>query len=182
MAQVDEAEKEASEVLHSLLSVERIEKTEVILENNENQSPSSQSFQSNPTTGSDVVEGEAQMQWSTPVALTAHSIFSTIDGNNHFQQNQMDDQQVVIWEGHAIQVDNTNQHINTIYASPMEEAPQSPKRQNNTSTTTKSKTPPKSTKKKQPLKKKKKSLVDTNASGNDSTKLEESSAQRVKSG
>jgi hypothetical protein len=133
MAQVDEAEKEASEVLHSLLSVERIEKTEVILENNENQSPSSQSFQSNPTTGSDVVEGEAQMQWSTPVALTAHSIFSTIDGNNHFQQNQMDDQQVVIWEGHAIQVDNTNQHINTIYASPMEEAPQSPKRQNNTS-------------------------------------------------
>ncbi|CAH1378169.1 unnamed protein product [Tenebrio molitor] len=59
----------------------------------------------------------------------------------------------------------------------MEEAPQSPKRQNNTSTTTKSKTPPKSTKKKQPLKKKKKSLVDTNASGNDSTKLEESSAQ-----
>lgn len=96
MAQVDEAEKEASEVLHSLLSVERIEKTEVILENNENQSPSSQSFQSNPQQSSEVsVEGEAQMQWQTPVAITAHSIFSTIDGNN-FQQTQMDDQQVVV--------------------------------------------------------------------------------------
>ncbi|RZB40168.1 hypothetical protein BDFB_002331, partial [Asbolus verrucosus] len=181
MAQVDEAEKEASEVLHSLLSVERIEKTEVILENNENQSPSSQSFQSNPPTGNDVVEGETPMQWPTPVALTAHSIFSTIDGNNHFQQNQMDDQQV-IWEGHAIQVDNGNQqpqHINTIYASPIEETPQSPpKRQNNnTNNSTKSKTPPKSTKKKPPPKKKKKSLIDANSGGNDSTKLEESSAQ-----
>nr|XP_015840511.1 PREDICTED: uncharacterized protein LOC107399218 isoform X1 [Tribolium castaneum]XP_015840538.1 PREDICTED: uncharacterized protein LOC107399218 isoform X1 [Tribolium castaneum] len=170
MAQVDEAEKEASEVLHSLLSVERIEKTEVILENNENQSPSSQSFQSNPQPSTDVVEGEAQMQWQAPVAITAHSIFSTIDGNNHFQQNQMDDQQVVIWEGHAIQVDNANPHINTIYTSPIEETPQSPKRQN-----TKSKTPPKPTKKKPAPKKKKKTIADN--AGNDSTKLEESAAQ-----
>lgn len=96
MAQVDEAEKEASEVLHSLLSVERIEKQEVILETTENESPSSQSFQSNPATTSEVVENDAQMQWSAPVALTAHSIFSTIEGNNHFQQNQIEDQQVVV--------------------------------------------------------------------------------------
>lgn len=97
MAQVDEAEKEASEVLHSLLSVERIEKAEVILESNGNQSPPSQTYQSNPPgSGTEVVENETQMQWQAPVALTAHSIFSTIDGNNHFQQNQMDDQQVVV--------------------------------------------------------------------------------------
>lgn len=96
MAQVDEAEKEASEVLHSLLSVERIEKQEVILESPENESPSSQSFPSNPANASEVGENDAQMQWSAPVALTAHSIFSTIEGNTHFQQNQIEDQQVVV--------------------------------------------------------------------------------------
>lgn len=96
MAQVDEAEKEASEVLHSLLSVERIEKQEVILESPENESPSSQSFPSNSANGNEVGENDAQMQWSAPVALTAHSIFSTIEGNTHFQQNQIEDQQVVV--------------------------------------------------------------------------------------
>lgn len=84
----------------------------------------------------------------------------------------------MIWEGHAIQVDNTNQHINTIYTtSSIEETDQSPKRQNTTTVTAaiKSKTPTKVTKKKQPPKKKKKTLIDVNT--NDSTKLEESSVQ-----
>lgn len=91
MAAVDSAEKEASEVLHTLLSVERIEKQE---ENGENQSPSSHSFQSNPTGANDGQEGDSQIQWHTPVSIS-HSLFSTIDPNSHFSQ-AMDDQQVVV--------------------------------------------------------------------------------------
>lgn len=93
MAQTD-TEKEASEVLHTLLSVERIEKQEqIIVDNTENQSPSSHSFQSNPTTGSDAGENETQLQWHTPVSIS-HSLFSAIDANSHFTQ-AIDDQQVV---------------------------------------------------------------------------------------
>ncbi|KAJ8986251.1 hypothetical protein NQ317_009959, partial [Molorchus minor] len=106
MAGVDTAEKEASEVLHTLLSVERIEKQEEICEN---QSSSSHSFQSNPT-AADGQEGESHIQWHTPVSIS-HSLFSTIDPNSHFPQS-MDDQQV-IWEGHAIVDPETN--IGTIY-------------------------------------------------------------------
>lgn len=87
----DAAEKEASEVLHSLLSVERIEKQEIIVDGNDNQSPSSHSFHSNPS-ATDVTDGETTIQY-TPVSIS-HSLFSAIDGTNHFS-NAMDDQQVV---------------------------------------------------------------------------------------
>ncbi|KAJ8926823.1 hypothetical protein NQ314_020671 [Rhamnusium bicolor] len=169
MADVDTAEKEASEVLHSLLSVERIEKQE---ENGENQSPSSHSFQSNPATGSDGQEGESQIQWHTPVSIS-HSLFSAIDPNNHFSQT-MDDQQV-IWEGHAIVDPDAN--INTIYTGhPVVESEggeESPKRQNPPNG--KSKASTKGAKKKVPVKKKKKPN-ESNPS-DDPTKLEESAAQ-----
>lgn len=94
MSQVDAAEKEASEVLHSLLSVERIEKQEVIIDGTEDPSPSSHSFQSNPAATSENAEGESQIQWHTPVSIS-HSLFSAIEANNHFPQ-AMDDQQVVV--------------------------------------------------------------------------------------
>lgn len=94
MAKVEAAEKEASEVLHSLLSVERIEKQETIMES-ENQSPTSHSFQANSTPGTEVVS-EAQIQWHTPVSISTHSLFSTIDGNNQFNQT-IEDPQVVVF-------------------------------------------------------------------------------------
>lgn len=94
MSRVDAAEKEASEVLHSLLSVERIEKQEVIIEHVENPSPTSHSFQSNPS--NEGAEAESQIQWHTPVSISTHSLFSTIDTNNHFAQT-IDDQQVVVF-------------------------------------------------------------------------------------
>lgn len=93
MAQTD-TEKEASEVLHTLLSVERIEKQEqIIVDGGANQSPSSHSFQSNPTTGSDAGETESQLQWHTPVSIS-HSLFSGIDASSQFAQ-AIDEQQVV---------------------------------------------------------------------------------------
>lgn len=92
MSEVDAAEKEASEVLHSLLSVERIEKQEVIVDG-ENPSPSSHSFHSNPTT-TDGTDGDSHIQWHTPVSIS-HPLFSAIDTNNHFPQT-IDDQQVVV--------------------------------------------------------------------------------------
>lgn len=94
MSRVDAAEKEASEVLHSLLSVERIEKQEVIIDHVENPSPTSHSFQSNPS--NEGAEGESQIQWHTPVSISTHSLFSTIDTNSHFPQT-IDDQQVVVF-------------------------------------------------------------------------------------
>lgn len=94
MSRVDAAEKEASEVLHSLLSVERIEKQEVIIDHVEDPSPNSHSFQSNPTSN-EGAEGESQIQWHTPVSISTHSLFSTIDTNTHFPQT-IDDQQVVV--------------------------------------------------------------------------------------
>lgn len=85
MAAVDSAEKEASEVLHTLLSVERIEKQEDLGDNH--------SYQSNQSVGNDGQE-EAQIQWHTPVSIS-HSLFPTIAASGHFTQN-MDEQQVVV--------------------------------------------------------------------------------------
>ncbi|KAF5275359.1 hypothetical protein FQR65_LT04187 [Abscondita terminalis] len=169
MARVDAAEKEASEVLHSLLSVERIEKQEVIVTKGEHPSPSSHSFQSNPTNSSDGTEGDQQIQWHTPVSISTHSLFSAIDANNQFPQT-LDDQQV-IWEGHTIQVDHDQQNIGTIYTTnnPLDAPPDSPKR-------AKPKTPPKTPKKKPAIKKKKKG-ANTSGTGNEPTKLEESAVQ-----
>lgn len=94
MSHVDAAEKEASEVLHSLLSVERIEKQEIIIEAVDN-SPS-HSYHSNPGTNSDHTDADTSIQWHTPVAISTHSLFSAIDTNNQFPQS-MDDQQVVVF-------------------------------------------------------------------------------------
>ncbi|KAB0801322.1 hypothetical protein PPYR_05676 [Photinus pyralis] len=170
MARVDAAEKEASEVLHSLLSVERIEKQEIIVERGDNPSPSSHSFQSNPTNSSDGTEGDPQIQWHTPVSIATHPLFSAIEANNQFPQT-MDDQQV-IWEGHTIQVEHEPQNIGTIYTtgSTTEAPPSSPKRN-------KPKTSPKNSKKKPPIKKKKKNGATGATGGNIPTKLEESAVQ-----
>lgn len=94
MAKVEAAEKEASEVLHSLLSVERIEKQESSIMDSENHSPTSHNFQTNTASGTEVVS-EAQIQWHTPVSISTHSLFSTIEGNNQFNQT-IDDSQVVV--------------------------------------------------------------------------------------
>nr|XP_023028044.1 uncharacterized protein LOC111516096 [Leptinotarsa decemlineata] len=166
MASVDSAEKEASEVLHTLLSVERIEKQE---ENGENHT-TSHSFQTAPTVVTENQDGESQIQWHTPVSIS-HSLFSTIDASGHFAQN-MDDQQV-IWEGHTI-VDPETNNINTIYTShPIEESEtgdESPR----VSTNGKPKSPSK-IKKKIPMKKKRK--LGEGGLSSDPTKLEESASQ-----
>lgn len=89
MTSVDTAEKEASEVLHSLLSVERIEKQE---EGCDNSPPT---FQATAvTTTAEVQEGDSQIQWHGPVSMS-HPLFSAIEANAHFSQN-MDEQQVVV--------------------------------------------------------------------------------------
>lgn len=104
-----DTEKEASEVLHTLLSVERIEKSDPLADSDH----STSSFPSSCKIESDNTESEAQIQWhSTPVSIS-QSLFSSIDNNSHFQQS-MDDQQVVIWEDHTI-VDGDNQTIENMY-------------------------------------------------------------------
>lgn len=172
MARVDAAEKEASEVLHSLLSVERIEKTEPIIveaATTEDVAQVTHTFQTTQTTATDASGTEAQIHWHAPVSL-----FSAIDANSQFTQG-MDEQQVVIWEGHTIQVDDPSvagNHINTIYtATPVEEIvePSSPKRPKINKTPTKP-----AQKKKAVVKKKKKATV---PESNEPTKLEESAAQ-----
>ncbi|XP_017778691.1 PREDICTED: uncharacterized protein LOC108564232 [Nicrophorus vespilloides] len=172
MARVDAAEKEASEVLHSLLSVERIEKQEVIVTDRQNDE--NQQFQTNP----EDQEHDGQIQWHTPIISTP-SLFSTIEANNQFTQ-AMDDHHVVIWEGHTIQVDTDPTQLNTIYTTtapeattPMLEEIQEPEEKEPKKV--KVKTPPKG-KKKLPLKKKKKGTVEV-VGNNDPTKLEESAVQ-----
>lgn len=167
MARVDAAEKEASEVLHSLLSVERIVKPEqqVIVERSQDDQTSGTYQTAQPTTN-DGTDSEGQIQWHTPVSIS-HSLFSTIDANNQYPQ-PMDEQQVVIWEGHTIQVEDP---MNTIYTttSVEEMSPNSPKKP-------KVKSPKTNVKKKPPLKKKKKGNPAIDESNNP-TKLEESAAQ-----
>ncbi|KAK9889221.1 hypothetical protein WA026_004499 [Henosepilachna vigintioctopunctata] len=184
MAQVDAAEKEASEVLHSLLSVERIEKQETIIVDvgDENHSPSN-TYQGNQPKN-DASEAEATLQWTSPVQLGTHPLFSTIETNGHFTHS-MDDHQVVIWDGASIQVepDAHKYNVNTIYtttevvddADDMEDVT-SPKNVNQSRNCIKNKTPPKNNKKKTPVKKKKK-IESSESISNDPTKLEESSTQ-----
>ncbi|XP_050497166.1 uncharacterized protein LOC126878467 isoform X1 [Diabrotica virgifera virgifera] len=154
----DSAEKEASEVLHTLLSVERIEKQEDVVEN--------QTYQT--STSADGQE-EAHIQWHTPVSIS-HSLFSAIDASGHFTHN-LDEQQVVIWEGHTIVDPESN--INTIYTGhsieESETGDESPKGPENEI----KKENPKA-KKKITVKKKKKIV---NGVPNDPTKIEESAAQ-----
>lgn len=86
MSSVDSAEKEASEVLQTLLSVERIEKQE----DNE----TTHTFQAAQATVSEGPEGETQIHWHTPVSIS-HSLFSAMDQNTHFVPG-INDQQVVV--------------------------------------------------------------------------------------
>lgn len=98
MARVDAAEKEASEVLHSLLSVERIEKSDqvIVVATGGNPTPS-QTFQSHTPNTGDTAQGDSQIQWHTPVSIATQSLFTAInEANTHFPQT-MDDQQVVVF-------------------------------------------------------------------------------------
>ncbi|XP_044765582.1 uncharacterized protein LOC123321863 isoform X2 [Coccinella septempunctata] len=183
MAQVDAAEKEASEVLHSLLSVERIESKEgIIVDTGDDNQSTTNTYQTAQTKNAENGENEATLQWHTPVQLGTHSLFSTIDGHSHFTHT-MDDHQV-IWGGTSLQVEPEHKYnVNTIYTTTqvieneenLEEP--SPKIQNHIrSTNIKNKNPPKINIKKTPLKKKKK-VEPIESVANDPTKLEESSAQ-----
>ncbi|GJQ66767.1 hypothetical protein Trydic_g18536 [Trypoxylus dichotomus] len=171
------AEKEASEVLHSLLSVERVEKQEIIIEGADDPTTGSHTFQTTTNT-TEQNENESQLQWRTPVSIS-HSIFSTIDSNSQFPQTIGDQQ--VIWEGHTIQVDPDPQHINTIYTTAAPVAPVVAVEEQRQTTAvvspkkTKNKNSPKGNKK-VPVKKKKKGSLSPDASS-DPTKLEESATQ-----
>ncbi|XP_066248681.1 uncharacterized protein [Euwallacea similis] len=96
--------KEASEVLHSLLS-----------EKQDGEMDENQSHNTNFNQEADVsvgTEEQAAIHY-TPVSIS-HSYFSTIDGTSTFPT--IDDPQVVIWEGHAI-VDPLDSNLTAIYAS-----------------------------------------------------------------
>lgn len=87
MTSVDSAEKEASEVLHTLLSVERIEKQE--------DNDTAHTYQTAQATVTEGPEGETQIHWHTPVSIS-HSLFSTMDQNTHFVPG-INEQQVVVF-------------------------------------------------------------------------------------
>lgn len=98
MARVDAAEKEASEVLHSLLSVERIEKPEqvIVVATGNNTSAQGQTFQTVVAPGTETGDGVSQIQWHTPVSIATQSLFTAInEANNHFPQ-AIDEEQVVV--------------------------------------------------------------------------------------
>lgn len=159
-AQVDAAEKEASEVLHSLLSVERIEKQELMIED---EPKITQTFEAqNPTNTNE----DQPLQWHSSVPLGTHSLFSTIDSNNHFTQS-IEDPQVIIWDG-TIQVEPEEQK--DMYNTEIEEDSEPTKKQN--SNPLEKQKPLQKTKKKIPIKKKKKGDVNS-----DPTKLEDSAIQ-----
>lgn len=97
MTRVDAAEKEASEVLHSLLSVERIEKPEQVILVTTAGTGSTQdqgAFQGTPNQSTD--GRDSQVQWHTPVSIATQSLFTAInETNNHFPST-IDEQQVVV--------------------------------------------------------------------------------------
>lgn len=105
MEVVNPAEKEASEVLHSLLSVERrsVDSKEAIIV----------SIPSDQNGGNDYGENA---QWHTPV-MGQHSVFE-IGTQNMQQHNYNGHQEQVLWQGHTIQVENGNnlQAIPTTYS------------------------------------------------------------------
>lgn len=93
MEVVNPAEKEASEVLHSLLSVERrsVDSKEAIIV----------SIPSDQNGGGDYGENA---QWHTPV-MGQHPVFEITSQN--LQQHQYNGhQEQVLWQGHTIQVEN----------------------------------------------------------------------------
>ncbi|GLH15342.1 Protein of unknown function, partial [Gryllus bimaculatus] len=94
MEQVDAAEKEASEVLHSLLSVERIEKQSLVTDPNNQQVVVVTTSDANPSLNNiqgDNVTSENQdqnaIQWHTPVTVH-HALFTNMQKQQQPQQQQ----------------------------------------------------------------------------------------------
>lgn len=102
MGLVDPAEKEASEVLHSLLSVERVEKQEDEIADDHDYPDEVKVFHSHCGSASDSVDAEI-IQWHTPVAMSAHSLFGNLD--------TIVDEQVVIWDNETEQLDETIEQV-----------------------------------------------------------------------
>ncbi|CAG9770005.1 unnamed protein product [Ceutorhynchus assimilis] len=169
--QEDPAVEEASEVLHTRLTKEEIEELEIIVDGNDNQSSSSRPLHKNAAT-TNVANAETTIQYA-PVSVS-HSIFSSIDGANHYSSS-MDDQQVVIWEGTIVE-DPTDSNMQPIY--PVDEPEETPVvilRASKTTPKDKSQVPSTYAKKKVlPTKRKRKTPL---PSSNEPTKLEESPAQ-----
>ncbi|XP_022126285.1 uncharacterized protein LOC111000964 [Pieris rapae] len=94
MEVVNPAEKEASEVLHSLLSVERrsVDSKEAIIV----------SIPSDQNGGGEYGESA---QWHTPV-MGQHSVFELGGSQNMQQHNYNGHQEQVLWQSHTIQVEN----------------------------------------------------------------------------
>lgn len=86
--------KEASEVLHTLLSVERIEKSDNETDSN------FQSLQTTRVSGSS--DGETQIHWHDPVPL-----FSTLDQTSHFVPG-INEQQVVVFRSIVLFITTNN--------------------------------------------------------------------------
>ncbi|XP_063617057.1 uncharacterized protein LOC134790173 [Cydia splendana] len=94
MEVVNPAEKEASEVLHSLLSVERrsVDSKEAIIV----------AIPQDQNGGGEYGESA---QWHTPV-MGQHSVFEMGASQNMQQHNYNGHQEQVLWQGHTIQVEN----------------------------------------------------------------------------
>lgn len=105
MEVVNPAEKEASEVLHSLLSVERrsVDSKEAIIV----------SIPSDQNGGGEYGESA---QWHTPV-MGQHSVFEMGAPQNMQQHNYNGHQEPVLWQGHTIQVENGDASMQGIATS-----------------------------------------------------------------
>ncbi|XP_041975652.1 uncharacterized protein LOC121730603 [Aricia agestis] len=105
MEVVNPAEKEASEVLHSLLSVERrsVDSKEAIIV----------AIPADQNGGGEYGESA---QWHTPV-MGQHSVFELGGPQNMQQHNYNGHQEQVLWQGHTIQVENGNANIQGMSAS-----------------------------------------------------------------
>ncbi|XP_049873563.1 uncharacterized protein LOC126372067 isoform X2 [Pectinophora gossypiella] len=94
MEVVNPAEKEASEVLHSLLSVERrsVDSKEAIIV-------------AIPSDQNGAAEYGESAQWHTPV-MGQHSVFEMTNSQSMQQHTYNGHQEQVLWQGHTIQVEN----------------------------------------------------------------------------
>ncbi|PSN51117.1 hypothetical protein C0J52_07971 [Blattella germanica] len=111
MERVDAAEKEASEVLHSLLSVERVEKQSheidqnqqvVVVTSKESVIPSQ--TDNNVTVLEQDQDGSGVVQWHTPVTTVHQALFTDI--HEVAPQFTTLTGEPVIWQGHTIQVEH----------------------------------------------------------------------------
>ncbi|KAJ9590944.1 hypothetical protein L9F63_016042 [Diploptera punctata] len=112
MEQVAAAEKEASEVLHSLLSVERVEKQTHEIDQNQQvvvvttKAPDNSVQTGNNGSSLDPDQDPANVvQWHTPVTTVHQALFTDIHEVSP-QFTPLTVGEPVIWQGHTIQVDN----------------------------------------------------------------------------